>query len=238
EGTRINDEEREESEDKVYKDSSKIVSSTERLVLADFNFKDVDRLRTFYNVAKENGRKFVVKLNDAYFLKWLSKDPKLNVPKIDDDDIIIYVPKKKSGTYSDSDYKGKEDQFVSRNNAWTAEQLAVKESKVLCAIGFFSFTALIDIKPDPGAVYIHSASEPYNEEQVIDQKRIDNWVEHFGMNKFQSHCSGHARGKDLLEAVSEIGAKMLFPIHTEHPDAYRKITQKITLVKEAVKYEL
>lgn len=37
----------------------------------------------------------MIKLNNAYFLKWLSKDPKLNVPKIDDDDIIIYVPKKK-----------------------------------------------------------------------------------------------------------------------------------------------
>lgn len=238
EGTRINDEEREESEDKVYKDSSKIVSSTERLVLADFNFKDVDRLRTFYNVAKENGRKFVVKLNDAYFLKWLSQDPKLGVPKIDDENIIIYVPKKKSGTYSDSDYKGKEEQFVDRNNAWTAEQIAVKEGKVLCAIGFFSFTALIDIKPDPGAAYIHSASEPYNEEQVIDQKRIDSWIEHFGMNKFQSHCSGHARGQDLLNAVKEIGAKMLYPVHTEFPELYKSVTDSITLVKEAVKYEL
>jgi ribonuclease J len=238
EGTRIKDEEKQESEEKVYKDSSKIVSSTNRLVLADFNFKDVDRLRTFYNVAKENGRKFVVKLNDAYFLKWLSKDPKLNVPKIDDDDIIIYVPKKKSGTYSDSDYKGKEDQFVSRNNAWTAEQLAVKESKVLCALGFFSFTALIDIKPDPGAVYIHSASEPYNEEQVIDQKRIDNWVGRFGMNKFQSHCSGHARGSDLINAVSEIKAEMLFPVHTEYPEAYKGKVPKITIVKEGIKYDL
>ena len=238
EGTRIKDEGREESEDKVYKDSNKIVSSTDRLVLADFNFKDVDRLRTFYNVAKENDRKFVVKLNDAYFLKWLSKDPKLGVPKIDDENIIIYVPKKGSGTYSDSDYKGKEEQFIDRTNAWTAEQIAVREGKVLCGIGFFSFTALIDIKPDPGAAYIHSASEPYNEEQVIDQKRIDSWIEHFGMNKFQSHCSGHARGKDLLDAVKEIGAKMLFPVHTEHPEAYKGTVPNITLVKETVKYTI
>ena len=184
EGTRIDEQAKEESEDKVFSDSNKIVSSTNRLVLADFNFKDVDRLRTFYNIAKENDRKFVVKLNDSYFLKYLSKDPKLDIPKIDDDNVIIYVPKKKSGTYSDSDYSGKEEQFVNRNNAWTAEQIGVREGKVLCAIGFFSFTALIDIKPDPGAVYIHSASEPYNEEQVIDQKRIENWISHFGMNKF------------------------------------------------------
>ena len=94
------------------------------------------------------------------------------------------------------------------------------------------------MKPQPGARYIHSASEPYNEEQEFDLVRINNWIEHFGMAKFQSHCSGHARGRDLLDAVSEIGASMLFPIHTEHPDLYRTKVPKMTLVKEAVKYNL
>lgn len=116
----------------------------------------------------------------------------------------------------------------------------LRENKILCALGYYSFTALIDIKPDPGAVYIHSASEPYNEEQIIeqiiDQKRIDNWLEHFGMKKFQSHCSGHARRKDLLAAVKEIGAKRLFPIHTEHPEIYKKITSNLELIKEGKTY--
>jgi ribonuclease J len=238
EGTRINEKEREESEELVYKESSKIVSETDRLVLADFNFKDVDRLRTFYNIAKENDRKFVVKLNDAYFLKYLSQDKHLDVPNIDDEDIIIYLPKRGSGTYSDSDYKGKDGQFLDLHNAWTAEQIAAREGKVLCAIGFYSFTALIDMKPKPSARYIHSASEPYNEEQEFSQERIDAWIEHFGMNKFQSHCSGHARGQDLLDAVKEINATRLFPIHTEHPELYKKTAQNITIVKEAAKYDL
>ena len=61
EGTRIADDDiREEgSEELVSKESMKIVSTTNRLVLADFNFKDVDRLRTFLKVAKDNNRKFV-----------------------------------------------------------------------------------------------------------------------------------------------------------------------------------
>jgi ribonuclease J len=95
EGTRIADDMREESEELVSKESMKIVSTTNRLVLADFNFKDVDRLRTFFKVGKDNDRKLVVKMNDVYFLKHLSKDPKLNVPDIDDEDIIIYLPKKR-----------------------------------------------------------------------------------------------------------------------------------------------
>jgi len=88
------------------------------------------------------------------------------------------------------------------------------------------------------ARYIHSASEPYTEEQEISQDRVDAWLEHFGMHKFQSHCSGHARGRDLLAAVKEINAKMLFPIHTEYPEIYQKITKNTTIVEEGKKYKL
>jgi len=238
EGTRIADPEREESEKMVYKECSKIVSESDRLVLADFNFKDVDRLRTFYDIAQENGRKLVVKMNDAYFLKHLSKDPKLNVPDIDDEHVIIYLPKRGSGTYSDSDYKGKDKEFLDLHNTWTAEQIAESEGKVLCAIGFYSFTALIDMMPKSGARYIHSASEPYTEEQEISQDRINAWMDHFGMQKFQSHCSGHARGGDLLAAVSEINARKVFPIHTEHPDAFKKVSGNVIIVEENKKFEI
>src|SRR5206468_8017187 len=52
EGTRIGDEPKEESEELVFKESNKVISTTNRLVLADFNFKDVDRFRTFYKIGK------------------------------------------------------------------------------------------------------------------------------------------------------------------------------------------
>jgi len=238
EGTRIADKEKEESEKIVYQECSKVISKNNRLVFADFNFKDVDRFQTFYKIAQETGRKLVVKINDAHFLKYLSQDKHLSVPDIDDEHIVIYLPKKGSGTYSDSDYTASERQFLNLNNAWTADQIAARESKVLCCMGFYSFTLLIDIKPKPGAIYIHSSSEPYNEGQVISNDRADAWIEHFGMNRVQSHCSGHARGQDLLKAVNEIDAKMLFPVHTEHPEAYKKISKNITIVEEDVKYEI
>ena len=208
------------------------------LVFADFNFKDVDRLQTFFTIAKETGRKFVVKINDAYFLKYLSQDKHLDVPNIDDEDIIIYLPKRGSGTYSEKDYKGNNKEFLDLDNTWTAEQIAARPNKVPCAIGFYSFTALIDMKPKSGARYIHSASEPYNKEQELSLDRIDAWIEHFGMRKFQSHCSGHARGRDLLEAVSEIRAKTIYPIHTEHPHLFKKVSDNIIMINEGVKYEI
>ena len=238
EGTRIADEMREESEQLVAKESQEIVSTTNRLVLVDFNFKDVDRLRTFYKIAKENDRKLVVKMNDAFFLKYLSKDPQLNVPDFDDEDILIYLPKKGSGLYQDSDYRGRDKEFVGRYNTWNAQEIAENESKVVCAMGFYSFTALIDMKLKPGARYIHSSSEPYNEEQEISQERINAWMDHFGMHKFQCHCSGHARSKDLLQIVEEINARTLYPVHTEHPEVYKRTVKNVVEVSEGQTYYL
>jgi ribonuclease J len=154
-------------------------------VFADFNFKDIDRVRTFYRIARESGRKFVVKLKDCYYLKHLAQDVNLGVPNFDDKDIVIYKPKQASGTYSDGDYYGEDAVFANLPNAKTAKEIAENPGRYLCGFGFYAFTALICMKPPPDALYIHSASEPYNEEQVLSQERVDNWLDKFGMERHQ-----------------------------------------------------
>ena len=89
--------------------------------------------------------------------------------------------------------------FATSPNALTAAQIASHPDRYLCAIGFFSFNALIDMKPSPGVVYIHSASEPYTEEQNLNTQRLDNWIERFQMRHHHIHCSGHARGQGHAE---------------------------------------
>lgn len=73
---------------------------------------------------------------------------------------------------------------------------------------------------------------------AIDEKRVNNWLRHFGFERFQSHCSGHAKGRDLLETVSEIDAKTIYPIHTENANMFKKVTKNRVLIDEGVKYEL
>jgi len=70
----------------------------------------IERVRTFYRIAKENGHRLVVKLKDCYYyyLKYTCRrtaNAKLGVPNYDDKDIVIYnKPKQVSGTYADGDY--------------------------------------------------------------------------------------------------------------------------------------
>jgi len=238
EGTRINDEPSDESEQKVYDTALDVISKSNNLIFVDFNFKDVDRVRTFYDIAKKTGRKFVVKLKDVRYLRHFHKDQNLNIPNYDDEHIIIYKQRQYSGTFASSDYRGDDSYYANLPNAMTPLEIAKDPEKYICGLGFYSFNSLIDMNPKSGATYIHSSSEPWKEEQEFSVERRDNWIEHFGLEQHQIHCSGHAKGPDLLEMVKEIDAKMLYPIHTDHPDGYKKVTDKITLIKLGKKYTI
>jgi len=231
EGTRITDPETDESEQKVFNDCNTHVKNNKGLVLADFNFKDMDRLRTFYNVANDNDRKFVVDISDVVYLKHLSKDPQLNVPNYNDENIVIFKPLKSSWTKS-------QKELLDEPNIVTAEDIAKNQDKMICSFSFWNFGALIDIKPKSGSLYIHSLSEPFDDEGKFDKKRVNAWLDHYDLSRVQSHCSGHSKGQYLLDVVKTIDAKMLYPIHTEHPEAYKAVTKKITLVEEGKKYDL
>jgi hypothetical protein len=58
------------------------------------------------------------------------------------------------------------------------------------------------------------------------------------------HCSGDGEGKYLFEIAKTIDAKMLYPIHTEHPEIYVRLIckahkkRKMTVVREGEAYVL
>ena len=111
------------------------------------------------------------------------------------------------------------------------------EEKYLCAMGFYNFPQFIDMKIKSG-IYIHSASEPWSEEQTFSVERRNNWVKHFGLSNEQIHCSGHANRADLFQMVKDIDAKMLYPIHSDAPQEYTGIVDNITFPEYAKSYEI
>ncbi|MCL5067847.1 MAG: hypothetical protein M1368_05790, partial [Thaumarchaeota archaeon] len=151
----------------------------------------------------------------------LSKNPALKVPKIVDETIVVYKHRVKSGSYSDSDY-GKSDSelFDGNANVWTSEDVKKNESRVIMTLGSYQVDELIDIGPQKG-IYLHSSSEPFNEEGEIDEVRMSHWMNRFGLVRLHAHCSGHASGNDLNHIVNEISPKTLIPIHTEHPELFQ-----------------
>ena len=238
EGTRIDREKTDESEAKVYSTSKSEVLNNEGLTIVDFNFKDVDRFRTFYQIASDTGKKMVISFKHACFLDRYHSVNSLNVPDSAGENIYLLKPKRMTGTYSNSDYS---DKYIKKRldypNVLTAEAIGEKPSKYMIVLNFWYFNMLVDLKPK-NSLYIHSLSEPFNEEMEISQERMNHWLTYFGLKHIQAHCSGHICGSDLKDLIEEINPKTLFPIHTEYPGMFRGLSPKTKMVKEGKTYLL
>ena len=238
EGTRIDIGKTDESEEKVYRESKQKLSNNKKLSIVDFNFKDVDRFATFYKMAKELGKKLVISFKHACYLERYNKDKKIRSPDSRDGNILILKPKRLTGTYIDEDYT---DLYIKRRlsypNIVTAEEIVKKPNQYMVVLNFWYFNMLVDLKPY-GGTYIHSLSEPFNEEMEISYDRMMNWLNHFDLRFVQSHCSGHICGLDLRKLIKTINPKMLYPIHTEHPGLFRKLSMPSKMVKEGRRYKI
>jgi ribonuclease J len=238
EGTRMVEVERRKnySEAEVEKLSNKVVSGTKKLVFLTHYGRDMDRFRTFYNVAKVNDRKLVISLKKAYLLDKLVDDEHLELPDpLKDDSILVYFKRKKSGCFLEKDYYRWERKFMDKMVNY--EFVRQHQSEIIMDLDFYQFTELIDLKPDPGSHFIHSMSEPYSEED-IKADVMHNWLNHFQINFHQLHASGHMNRQELTELVNRIKPKQLFPVHTENPHLFKKFHKNVCCVRYSETYSL
>lgn len=224
------------SEPDVRSKLSYVVSNTKNIVLANFSNVDVDRIRTFYEVAKENDRVLAISLKQAFILNQLSADPALGLPKILDSDRNLVVFRRSKKRYYDW-----EESVMARAEAVDSSELREKQDKYVVAFSMPDFKELVDIRPKAGSVFILSMSEPFNEEQEFEFERLRNWLDHFGLPMYHIHCSGHIMPGELKATIERIEPRKLFPIHTEYPGLYAKYMSdvaKIELPSKGRRYEL
>jgi ribonuclease J len=229
EGTKINEQEKGLSEEQVYRKVKDIINETKNLVFVNFPIKDVDRLNSFFKACEDCGRELAIPTKLAYLLKELEKDKNLQIPRLKD--LKIYLHKTNWGLYSPEDYNKWEKQFFNYE-CMTGDDVSKKQEKYVVFMDFYDLKELINIKPKDDSTYIFSTSEPHDEEQLIDFKRMNNWIKHFGLRFYTAHASGHASAEELREVVKEIDPKKVVPIHTEHPLMFRKFFDRVIIAEE------
>ncbi len=238
EGTRMALKEKRQnfSESQVMEKSNQIVSCSKRIVFSTHYSRDIDRFKSFYDVAVRNGRKLVISPKVAYLLSKLACDEHLKIPNpTKDEHILVYFKRKKSGTYDDRDYFGWERPFMKK--MVNAKYVQEHQANLMMDLDFSQFAELIDIRPQPGAQFIRSMSEPFSEEDIEDAV-LHNWLDHFGMNFNQLHASGHLNKDQIETVVKQINAKKIFPVHTENAELFVKISKCVKLPKPAKEYVL
>ncbi len=241
EGTRVCPEEEQviHSEGRVKAESNRIVANaSSKPVVVAFYGRDIDRFKTFYEVAKENDRKLVIPIKLAHLLRALKSDPVLKIPDVmGDDNILFYKKRKKTGEFVESDYYVWERPFLAK--AVSYDYVHENQSELVFNLDLTGFTELIDVRPSGGGHFIHSMSEPFSEEDIgVDV--MNNWLRHFGLQFHQIHASGHCPSKDLAQIINRVNPKRLVPIHTEHPELFKKLFKNVDvkIVEKEVPYAL
>jgi ribonuclease J len=196
----------------------------------------MDRFRSFYEVAKKNGRQVVVSPKTAYLLSKLLSDERLNLPDpLKDDNILVYYKRKKSGQFDEKDYYSWERDFMDK--MVTHEVIRKNQKNLIMDLDFYQFAELIDIKPSPGSHFIHSMSEPFSEEDIEDQV-MHNWIDHFKMHFHQLHASGHMDRKQLEDLIRYIQPKKVFPVHTENQELFKEHCRNVQTIEYGKEYIL
>ncbi len=225
------------SEREVEAKLNHVVSQTEGLVLAEFAYTDVDRLNSFYRTALKNNRCLAVSLRQAYLIEALSSDRRLRIPRLSDEGILIFR-KSKERLYS------WERQILERypDKIVDAEQVSKRQQSIILTMPLYDLEQLVEIQPTPGSCYIFSSSEPFNEEMEIDFERLVNWLKHYGLPQYHVHVSGHITPLRLKACLKEIGAKKVFPVHTENAELFAKfmrdLKSQIELTEKGREYRL
>jgi ribonuclease J len=234
EGTRI-DQHESHSEQYVQDRVAEVVRKTKNLVIANYPWKDIERLRSFHEVAKATNRKLALNLKQAYLLRKL-EGTDAGAPALDDDNIVIYIDRKSWGLVTKSDrpyyppnvveqdYSTWEREFLSYPNRVTCDDIHNHQGDFIVRIDFFDLTDLINIRPGKGSCYIRSVTEPFDDEGQIELQRVENWLKHFDLMPYEKvHASGHASGPEIKRLVEEINPTVVFPIHTEAPERFKEI---------------
>ncbi|OGS45901.1 MAG: hypothetical protein A3K66_01270 [Euryarchaeota archaeon RBG_16_67_27] len=197
-----------------------------RLVLATFPGRDVDRMRTFFEVAKATGRRFVVNAKTAYLLLEMKKDARISVPDLErDDDVLVYDRQLRRTDPWERDVRSKmKDRVV------TADDVRARPQDVILQLDVYHLQELVDLRPPQGSPYIHSKSEPFDEEDISGEV-LDNWIRRFGLVRVQIHASGHLNEREVGEMIARIGAETVIPVHTEHPDRFTRFARKVVQPK-------
>lgn len=248
EGTRVH-ETFSQTEFEVENDARKAISKAEKLVVCSYPTRDLDRLLSFYNAAKEAGRELVIDMKQAYLLKlFQTSEQWRNIyPKPDDKHIRIYVPRKMWGILGKDlnfwtekllleDYKEWEREFLDYGNRTDYRYVSSHQKELLFSCNDFQLKELIDVRPEQGSQYIRSTTEPFDDEMELSEGRVLNWLIHFGLitkkgQLTRSHVSGHGDGNQIKQVVENTKSRKLIPIHTTKERYHKKWHRNVKLVR-------
>ena len=100
----------------------------------------------------------------------------------------------------------------------SVEEVRQKPRRFCLQLGFGSLPLLIDLKPPPGSVYIHTGGAPMG---AFDPAYavLQAWLARFRLEYRLLTSSGHSRPDDIVRMVERVAPKVVLPVHSAAPEA-------------------
>lgn len=173
-----------ESEEEVMFKLEKICENTKGLIMTGVNKNDIDRLRSFHTVALSQGRSLAISSKQAYLLHTLKNDKHLDIFRVDDPNVYIFMRDKKT--------ESKYERFLKDNfdNLVYAEDIHNLQKEIILSASLYDMNELIKIKPIADSIYLLSTSEPFDEEGELRHEKLKMWLDKYGIPMCQAHVSG------------------------------------------------
>ncbi|WP_347240207.1 MBL fold metallo-hydrolase [Thermus sp.] len=210
-------------------------------VAVDFAPRNLERLLSCLEVARDVGRALVVTAKDAYLLFGLAEaepDPWEGVLR---EVLVLKEEKNRTEAWENALWEEAPVREVS------LKEVAQDPGAYLLAFGFYEVNRLLDLRLLEAALgrkarrgaYIFSNSYWADQEQILDLEVLLAWLRRLDFHllpeglaclpqdpagvKNPFHTSGHAPEPDLLEVVRRLRPRYLLPVHTERPERWREL---------------
>ncbi|MFX0011538.1 MAG: MBL fold metallo-hydrolase RNA specificity domain-containing protein, partial [Candidatus Hermodarchaeota archaeon] len=185
-----------------------------------------DRFRTFSEIAKKYGWKFIISEKDAYFYYLMNKDEIYDTMKnpniIDDDHILIlssgnarfkWQEKIRQRLYKEN----KSHRFIQYND------IQELQNQIFIYITHLQKNVIENINPNLRGAFISSSIDPYTEEYLDNNRTLIHYFRKHGIPSYRVHASGHAMPHHLINFINSINPEYLIPIHTEQPLFFKSL---------------
>jgi ribonuclease J len=200
------------------------------ITFVQFSFRNIDRVRSLINAAKKTGKILVCNPGFAYAVDNAGQLVSGMPSMIDNPDIRILC--------KDSDIPEDEKKHLKYAEPYqkcTVDYKWIKKNlkDVVMFMSPSEMSQMIDIQPGKGT-FIYSMSEHYIEGEGNEEYKecLMNWLNHFGINLAQIHCSGHADAAGIKKMVDGVNAGAVIPVHTDCPEGFKKLAKKVVLLEK------
>jgi ribonuclease J len=204
-----------------------IIKKTEGPTFVHFSFRNLDRVRSLYNAAKKAKKILVANPNFFYTIdnaRELIKD----LPETKKNQFLKCF--KKDGDVDDDDRRERGYAKPYLENSIDYKWIRKNSKDVVVFLTASELSQIIDIQPKKGS-FIFSLSQHYleGEENEDYYECLMYWMQHFGLDFYKVHCSGHSDEDGIKNLIKQIEPEIVIPVHTEHPEKFREFTKKVII---------